>query len=110
MNKTIAIGVDVGGSHVSCAAFDLAEKKYLENTLAESDLYNHASSEVIIGVWGNTIKKTMELAGVENVEGIGFAMPGPFNYEKGISLFTGQNGKYENTYGLDVPVELLSLR
>ncbi len=106
MNKEIAIGVDVGGSHISCAAFDLTKRKYLKNTLAENDLDNHASFEVIIGVWGDTIKKTMELAGIDKIAGIGFAMPGPFNYEKGISLFTGQNGKYENTYGLDVPVEL----
>ncbi len=106
MSRKIAIGVDVGGSHVSCAAFDLVEKKYLENTLVESDLDNHASSEVIIGVWGDTIKRTMKIAEDKNIAGIGFAMPGPFNYEKGISLFTGQNGKYENTYGLNVPVEL----
>ena len=106
MKNPIAIGVDIGGSHISCAAFDLSQKKYLENTLAENDLDNHASSEEIIGVWGDTIKKTMKIAGTENISGIGFAMPGPFNYEKGISLFTGQNGKYENTYGLNVPTEL----
>ena len=33
-------------------------------------------------------------------------MPGPFNYEKGIPMFTGENEKYENIYGLHVPVEL----
>ena len=38
--KSIAIGVDVGGSHVSCAAFDLSENKYLEHTHAENDLDN----------------------------------------------------------------------
>ena len=106
MSKKIAIGVDIGGSHVSCAAFDLSKRKYLENTLAESDLDNHASSDVIIGIWGDTIKKTMELADYEEVAGIGFAMPGPFDYENGISLFTGQNEKYENTHGLNVPQAL----
>ena len=60
--KSIAIGVDVGGSHVSCAAFDLSENKYLEHTHAENDLDNHAASDVIISKWGDTIKKAMELA------------------------------------------------
>jgi len=106
MEKTISIGVDVGGSHISCTAYNLSTKQLLENTHAENDLNNHGQPEEIIEAWGKTIKKTMELAGVENIVGIGFAMPGPFDYVKGISLFTGQNGKYENTYGLNVPVEL----
>ena len=106
MTKRFAIGVDVGGSHVSCTAYDLEQKQLLENTHAENDLDNHGQPAEIIEVWGKTIRKTMELAGAENITGIGFAMPGPFDYEKGISKFTGQNGKYENTYGLNVPVEL----
>lgn len=106
MTKRFAIGVDVGGSHVSCTAYDLDQKQLLENTHAENDLDNHGQPAEIIEVWGKTIRKTMELAGTENIVGIGFAMPGPFDYEKGISKFTGQNGKYENTYGLNVPVEL----
>ena len=105
-DNSIAIGVDVGGSHVSCAAFDLSENTYLEHTHAENDLDNHASSEVIISIWGATIKKAMDLADAQHVEGIGFAMPGPFNYEKGIPMFTGENEKYENIYGINVPGEL----
>lgn len=104
--KKLAIGVDVGGSHISCTAYDLNKKKLLKNTHAENDLNNHGQPDEIIDFWGKTIKKTMELAGAENIAGIGFAMPGPFDYVKGISLFTGQNGKYENTYGLNVPTEL----
>ncbi len=103
MSKKIAIGVDVGGSHVSSAAFDLGAKKYLEKTFAENDLDNHAGAGEIIDAWGKTIRKTLNLAGKENVAGIGFAMPGPFDYEKGIPMFKGENDKYENIYGLDVP-------
>lgn len=106
MKKQISIGVDVGGSHVSCMAYDLESKQLLENTHAENDLDNHGQPAEIIDAWGKTIKKTMELAGVENVQGAGFAMPGPFDYVKGIPLFTGENGKYENINGIDVPAEL----
>jgi len=102
----IAIGVDIGGSHVSSMAFSLEEKKLLSKTFAESELDNHASSNKILACWAEVIRETMQLAGREKVVGIGFAMPGPFDYVNGISLFTGQNGKYENTYGLNVPDEL----
>ena len=38
---------------------------------------------------------------LENVKGIGFAMPGPFDYVKGICYIQGV-AKYENLYGINV--------
>jgi glucokinase len=104
--KSIAIGVDVGGSHISCAACNIVEKKYLPETFSENDLDNQGTAEEIIGVWSRTILLTIEKAGLENVAGIGFAMPGPFDYAKGIAMFKGNNKKYENIYGLNVPEAL----
>lgn len=42
-----------------------------------------------------------------NVEicGIGFAFPGPFDYEKGISLMKGM-GKFDSIYGVSLPEEI----
>ncbi|MGM0377951.1 MAG: ROK family protein [Bacteroidota bacterium] len=97
-----AIGVDIGGSHVSCAACDVNGQTLLKDTLAEHDLDNHAPAGEILGIWGKTLQETMDKAGRQNVEGIGFAMPGPFDYVKGIPLFTGANQKYEHLYGVDV--------
>ena len=37
----------------------------------------------------------------ETVKGIGFAMPGPFDYVKGICYIRGV-AKYENLYGINV--------
>jgi len=104
--KRAAIGVDIGGSHVSCAACDVKGQTLLKETLAGNDLDNHAPAGEIIGIWGKTLQETMDKAGPENVEGIGFAMPGPFDYVKGVPLFTGANQKYEHLYGLDVPKTL----
>jgi glucokinase len=101
--SSIAIGVDVGGSHVSCAACNIEEKRYLHETFSESDLDNQGTAEEIIAVWSNTIQKTIDKVGLENVAGIGFAMPGPFDYATGIAMFKGNNKKYENIYGLNVP-------
>lgn len=106
LTKSLAIGVDIGGSHISCAACDLNEKKYLPLTFTESDLDNKGNADEIIETWSKTIAKTLNLAGLENVAGFGFAMPGPFDYEKGIALFTSENAKYENIYGLNIPEAL----
>jgi glucokinase len=101
--SSLAIGVDIGGSHVSCAACNITEKRYLHETFSECDLDNQATAEEIINIWSSTIQKTIDKVGLENVAGIGFAMPGPFDYANGIAMFKGNNKKYENIYGLNVP-------
>jgi glucokinase len=100
--KNIAIGVDVGGSHISCMGFDLDSQQLLPNTFFESYVDSHAMPDTIIKTWCHVIKQSIEKIGLDNVSGIGFAMPGPFDYINGISCFNGQNGKYENTYGMNV--------
>lgn len=102
MTKSYAIGVDIGGSHISCAAVNLDAKQYLPETFAEKELDNHASAHDIFDIWASTLVKTMQKVGVEHVAGIGFAMPGPFDYVRGIALFDEGVKKYENLYGQNV--------
>lgn len=102
MSKSIAIGIDIGGSHISCAAVDLAAKRYLPETLAESALNNHAGANEIIGIWVKTIEEAIQKTNAAEIAGIGFAMPGPFDYARGIALFDEGVQKYENLYGLNV--------
>lgn len=102
MTKHLAIGIDIGGSHISCAAVDLDAKQYLPETFAESELDNHASASDILNIWACTINQTIQKAGAENVTGFGFAMPGPFDYANGIAWFDEGVKKYENLYGLNV--------
>ncbi len=100
--KKLAIGVDVGGSHVSCAVCDLAEKQYLAATHTENALDNQAPASEIIRIWGQTIRECLSKTDGAAVAGIGFAMPGPFDYPNGIALFQGNNKKYEGLNGLNV--------
>lgn len=102
MTKNLAIGIDIGGSHISCAAIDLAAKRYLPETLAENTLNNHADADEIIGIWVNTIEEAIQKTNAAEIAGIGFAMPGPFDYDRGIALFDEGVQKYENLYGLNV--------
>jgi glucokinase len=101
-----AIGVDIGGSHVSCEAFDTRTGEPLEGTHFDNPVDCHSSSENIIKAWSSPIKLILDKINPESLKGIGIAMPGPFNYLEGISLFRGKNEKYKHTYGLNVEAEL----
>jgi len=109
MSNKYAIGIDIGGSHISCAAFDLIEKRIQEHSFAESKLDKHAEANIIFSIWSKTIQQAIEEVGKKNVAGLGFAMPGPFDYENGIPLFTGENNKYEKLYGINVCEALRTL-
>jgi glucokinase len=101
MDKNIAIGTDIGGSHISCAAVDLVTGMILRETLTERAVNNQASADEIISVWVEALKGVLSKVHSENVKGIGFAMPGPFDYVKGICYIRGV-AKYENLYGINV--------
>ncbi len=101
MNKNIAIGTDIGGSHISCAAIDLVSGKILKDTLSEKSVDNKAEASLIIDTWIQALSAVLAKVPLEKVKGIGFAMPGPFDYVKGISYIRGV-AKYENLYGFNI--------
>ena len=101
MKKNIAIGADIGGSHITCAAIDLVSGNILRETLSEREVNNHAPAKEIIGVWADALSEALKNVPFEDVKGIGFAMPGPFDYVKGICYIKGV-AKYENLYGINV--------
>ena len=100
--ERMAVGVDIGGSHVSCAACDLSQKKFLPETRSENGVDNQDPPSKIISAWAGAILGTMQRFKGKKISGIGFAMPGPFDYVQGIALFKGNNKKYESLYGLNV--------
>lgn len=102
MENKYAIGIDIGGSHISSAAFCLFKKKIEHQSFAVSKLDNNAEAGIIFSIWVKTIQQTIDKVGKENLLGLGFAMPGPFDYEGGTPLFTGKNNKYEKLYGINV--------
>ena len=101
MNKNLAIGADIGGSHITSAPIDLSSGKVLKETIFEQAVNNQASAGTIIGQWSSTLAATISKVPFENVKGIGFAMPGPFDYVKGICYIKGV-AKYENLYGFNI--------
>jgi glucokinase len=99
--QNIAIGVDIGGSHITAVAVDMEKHSIIEHSRAASPVDNKAEADVILGVWSDALRKVLKKIQVFNLRGIGFAMPGPFDYVKGICLIRGVP-KYEKLYGVNV--------
>lgn len=83
--NTLAIGIDVGGSHIACAVVNIAHGELLPGTLTRVDVDSMASADNILGAWAKALNKTLGCFGSARPAGIGFAMPGPFDYRNGIS-------------------------
>jgi glucokinase len=105
MKKNLAIGADIGGSHITCAVIDLTTGNIIRETVSEREVNNQAPAAEIIGVWADALSGALKKVPFENVKGIGFAMPGPFDYVKGICYIRGV-AKYENMYGVNVQEEI----
>jgi glucokinase len=99
--QNIAIGVDIGGSHITAVAVDMASHTIISGSRAESTVDNKAEADEILTVWTDTLKRVLRGIQIFNLRGIGFAMPGPFDYVKGICLIRGVP-KYEKLYGVNV--------
>lgn len=103
--KKYAIGVDIGGSHLSCAVVDLKEGSIIEESHNTVDVDNKSSASEILDKWSDTLRSTINMIGIENIKGIGFGMPGPFEYDTGIARFELVE-KYYSLNGVNVEREL----
>jgi len=104
MEKSLALGVDIGGSHITAAMVDLKTKKLIEHTVIRSAINSEAQSELILRAWANLIHSALK--DVERKDkSIGIAMPGPFDYDKGISLIKDQ-AKFRSLYQINIKQEL----
>lgn len=85
---------DVGGSHISAAV--CRKEGYQLGNVVRANLPEEQTSEAFLEVLRSLGLKAMEEAQVEGAE---FAMPGPFDYEKGISWM---EHKMPYLYGVNV--------
>lgn len=94
------LGVDIGGSHITAAVLNMVDRSILQNSYTRKWIDSHGKPELIIQNWSKAIVLAYKKVGLK-VDKIGIAMPGPFDYEEGISYIAG-NDKYEAFYGLNV--------
>lgn len=96
----IITGIDIGGTHITVCKVDLTDMKVIETTRVRHEIDTTLSKEEVMGAWAMAIKTCAENYNDE-IGKIGIAMPGPFDYENGVSLITGLH-KYESLYGQNV--------
>ena len=76
------IGADIGGSHITCALVDLESKKIVPESFTSIKVDSKAPKEMILGKWAEALNAAIatQKGSVDEVS-IGFAMPGPFDYQ-----------------------------
>ena len=98
--KNLVAGVDIGGTHVTVCLVDIASGHLLKETYSRISIDPSMDKKAVIQTWASVIKESFDKAQLD-VGKVGIAMPGPFDYEKGISYIKGLH-KYESLYGENV--------
>jgi glucokinase len=101
------IGADIGGSHITCQLVHSSLRYAIGNTKVRKDVDCNASSDAILAVWAEAIREAAGENGLENLAGIGFAMPGPFDYPNGVAWFRDVE-KFDDLYGVNVREEMVT--
>ncbi len=91
---------DIGGSHITAAVCDMENNHIITESLVRIELSSKGSASSILKAWESAFELAIK-KGKWPVSGLGIAMPGPFDYENGISYITGLN-KYESLYGINI--------
>jgi glucokinase len=100
INNNYVISADIGGSHITAAICNAQNHTVMEPTILRAELNSKSNAAHILSVWCNTLKTVMESVKIP-ISGLALAMPGPFDYQNGISYIKGLD-KYEALYGMDI--------
>lgn len=100
MKQKLITGIDIGGTHITVCLVNPESGTFEESTLMRHAVDPSLDAKSIISGWAKPVKESWARAGID-VGRIGIAMPGPFDYENGISLIKGLS-KYESLYELPV--------
>ena len=96
-SQQYAIGVDIGGSHITSAVVDLETGRFA-GELVTTEIDHASPAEEIFAAWTRNLRETLSASGVP-VRQVGMAFPGPFDYDKGISWM---EHKFVDIKGIDV--------
>jgi len=104
MNDSLTIGVDIGGSHLTSALINNVTKEIIRESIVRNHYDHTLEMESLLNIWATTIKMSMSRVNyATKFDGIGIAMPGPFEYADGISKI---KHKLVCLYNKHLPTEL----
>jgi glucokinase len=93
MKDEIYLAFDVGGTFIKAGAFD-ALGRALEHTFTHYESMAGGNAAEILDHFVRMAADLVQQAdpgGLGRIAGIGYAFPGPFDYERGISFIQGLN-------------------
>ena len=103
----ISAGVDIGGSHVSVKLYEHKDHFIPFGEAITNKVDNASPKDVILEEWAKAIEEAFaQISDRSRIKGVGFAVPGPFDYANGISLMEGDNKKYALLYKVNIRNEL----
>lgn len=105
-SATYAIGADIGGTHITCAAVHLETGEIVAGARSRSACAHDAPADTILQAWASALNDTLSKTGTDALAGFGFAIPGPFDYRNGISRM---EHKFPQLYGKHIPTALRPL-
>lgn len=103
--QRFALALDVGGTFLKSALIG-SNGEILKKSLQRIPINAQGSKETIIGTFVRIMKLILQITKDRklNVVGVGIGMPGPFDYQKGISLM---KHKFEAIHGLNLKQEFI---
>lgn len=104
MEKPVVLGIDIGGSHITAALVDLDTRTIVPGSGKRKSVNAQDQAENIFDSWCTVISEAFETLDVKEKK-IGIAMPGPFDYETGVSLIQDQD-KFKSLYKLNLKNEI----
>lgn len=107
--EKLALAADIGGSHITSQLVNLDTNEPLGNSKTRIELNVTSSKDEILEKWVEAIKQSAHGYSLPSLLGIGFAMPGPFDYKNGIALFDDKVKKFQKLYGVNIRDELMDM-
>lgn len=104
-NNPFVVAADIGGTHVTAAVVNTHDWQVITESIIRHHVNSHADAKSILSAWVAPFQKVLKNQSPVAEPAIGIAMPGPFDYENGISHMRDQD-KYDNLYGMDIRKEL----
>jgi glucokinase len=101
----LALVLDIGGSHVTSALVDLEQRATIRSSIRRLPLDPNANADELLKIWVRAAQKALnsDAAHTPSPTHMGIAMPGPFDYETGISRL---QHKFASLYGMNIRTEL----
>jgi len=105
--KKYSVCCDIGGSHISCTAIAIKTGIIEDASLVHIKVDHSSSSEALLKTWTRAILTCKKhIPEKSEFVGVSMAIPGPFDYEKGIGLYDNSNQKFVHLNKVNIKEEL----